>query len=787
MSNRKTNQNQKNPSHQEMNTLMTMFTQGRYLEAENLGRMLTKRFPRSGVCWTALGAVLKQRGRDVDALAAMRKAAALMPNVPEVHYNLGVTHSDLGQLDDAEASYRRALQIRPDLTDAHNNLGLILYDLGRLDEAEASYRRALAINPEFVEAHSHLGLTLHDLGRLDEAEACYRRALAINPAFVEAHCELGLTLYGLGRLDEAEVSLRYALQIKPDYAEAHNNLGNILKELSRLDEAEACYRRALAINPAFVEAHKNLGLALHDLGRLDEAEGSFRRALAINPDYAEAHYNLGNVLMTGLSRFDEAVASFGRAIEIRPDYAEAHGNLGNALKDLGRFDDAVASYRRAREISPDSALHFSNILFCLSHQRVDAKDLLGEHIRFGERFEAPLRDNWPRHTNVPDPERCLQIGFVSGDFRYHAMANFIEPLLAQLSGRPKMALHAYYSHAIEDDVTRRLRGYFAYWHAIAKLSDAALAERIREDGIDILIDLSGHTSDNRLLAFARKPAPVQASWMGYPGTTGLRAMDYYLADRLFLASGQFDDQFTEKIVRLPANAPFLPSSEAPPVSALPASSNGYVTFCSFNHPSKLSPQVIALWSQLLRALPESRMLLGGMHEGEGHEALIDWFAREGIAGERLQFHGRCGMGRYLELHHQVDICLDTFPYNGATTTLHALWMGVPTLSLIGTTAAGRTGAAILGHVGLQDFITHDAAEFLVKGLSWAGRLTELADIRTGLRGRVARSAISRPALIAAGLERALRIMWQRWCEGLPAESFEVGEQELNDPALEGGQ
>jgi predicted O-linked N-acetylglucosamine transferase (SPINDLY family) len=339
--------------------------------------------------------------------------------------------------------------------------------------------------------------------------------------------------------------------------------------------------------------------------------------------------------------------------------------------------------------------------------------------------------------------------------------------------RSTLSLHAYYNHTVEDVATKRLRGYFSQWHAIAHLSDAALAQKIADDGIDILIDLSGHTGSNRLLCFARKPAPVQASWIGYPGTTGLRAMDYYLADRYFLPPGVFDSQFTEKLVYLPASVPFLPDETAPPVNALPALSNGFVTFGSFNRISKLSRSAIALWSRLLRALPDARMLLGGMPPEGGYDSLIGWFVQEGIARERLRFYSRCSTADYLALHHQVDMCLDTFPYTGGTTTNHALWMGVPTLTLAGRTVPGRQGAALLGQVGLEAFVATDAADFQDKGLHWAGDLAALADVRAGLRARIEQSPIRHPDVIAAGLERAFRIMWQHWCARQAPESMDV--------------
>ena len=395
-----------------------------------------------------------------------------------------------------------------------------------------------------------------------------------------------------------------------------------------------------------------------------------------------------------------------------------------------------------------------------------------------QHFETPLLHSRLPHRNSRDPDRCLQIGIVSGDLRDHAVAYLIEPLVTRWAAYPSLSLHAYYNYPTEDVVTKRLRRHFKQWHDIENLSDAKLAERINADGIDILIDLSGHTAEHRLLTFARKPAPVQASWMGYPGTTGLEAMDYYLTDRYFLPPGKFDSQFTEKLVHLPASGTFLPDKNAPPLNALPALSKGYVTFGSFNRLNKLTPSAIALWGGILRALPDARMLVGGMPKEGEYDALIAWFAREGIVRDRLSFHSRGPVHAYLALHHQVDICLDTFPYTGGTTTNHALWMGVPTLTLAGQTPPGRQGAAILGRLGLDRFIAEDVADFQQRALSWAGDLEALAAVRAGMRDRINQWPLRRPAVIAAGIEFAFRTMWKRWCAGLQAETFEVKLEDL---------
>lgn len=771
--------NGKEPSPQEINRLVALFNQGNLKEAENLARTMTENFPRHWVGWKMLSVIFSLTGRNADALIPMQRTVALLPNDAEAHNNLGITLQGLGRQAEAETSYRRAIKINPQYAQAHSNLGSVLQDKGQLDEAETSYRRALQISPDYAKASNNLGSVFQETGRPEEAEASYRRALQANPEYAEAHNNLGIVLRDLGRMVEAEAGFRHALQINPDYAEAHYNLGGVFKDSGRPTEAEASYRRALQIKPDYAEAHSALGVILNRLGRPEEAEASYRRALQSNPEYADVLNNNLGIVLNDLGRLGEAEASYRRALEINPDYATAHCNLGGVLHDLGRLDEAEASWRKALQINPDFAEAHSNLLFCLSQiGTMDAQMLFSEHRRFGEQFETPFRANIIQHGNSRDPERVLQVGIVSGDFRNHAIAYFFELVMTHLSGYPLLSLHAYSNHSIEDRVTQRLRGYFAHWHQIDCLSDAALAEKIRADGIDILIDLSGHSAKNRLRVFARKPAPLQATWMGYPGTTGLRAMDYYLSDRFAFPPEQYDDQFTEKIVRLPSSAPFLPSKDAPPVNSLPALANGYVTFGSFNRVSKLSRTVVALWSQLLRALPESRLLLGGMPGEEKCGALLEWFVQEKIPRERLDFHARGDMQSYLGLHHQVDMCLDTFPYNGGTTTLHALWMGVPTITLSGSTTAGRTGASILGHVGLDEFVAHDEADFVQKGVFWAGKLEALAELRSGLRERLAQSAIGHPEQIAAGLERALRVMWRRWCADLPAESFEITRRDI---------
>lgn len=336
-----------------------------------------------------------------------------------------------------------------------------------------------------------------------------------------------------------------------------------------------------------------------------------------------------------------------------------------------------------------------------------------------------------------------------------------------------MELYAYYTHTLNDATSERLRGHLDHWRGVSMLGDAELEQLVRADGIDILFDLSGHTSFNRLPAFARRMAPVQVSWMGYPGTTGVTAMDYVLADRKFLPHGRFDHLFTEKLVQLPLSVPFVPHADAPDVAPLPALENGHITFGSFNRLSKINRQVVGAWAALLRAVPDARLLVAGMPAGDGRGQLLSWLEDEGIAPHRLELHARAPMNEYLALHNRVDLALDTFPYTGGTTTMHAGWMGVPTLTLAGGTVPGRQSASFLEHSGLAHFIASDVADFVARGTAICADLPALAAIRSGLRGYFMLPGSDTMTRVADGVEHALRLMWRRWCQGLPPQSFEV--------------
>lgn len=620
----------------------------------------------------------------------------------------------------------------------HHTLGKALVLMGKTTEAEMAFGLALELAPAFLPALKDYAELLHSQQRLEEATSTYRKIILLDEQDPMHYCCLGMVLQANGKLDEAMTAYRHMLEISPGSPVAHNNIGSI-------QQAQ---------------------------GHLELARQSFVQALETEPNFADALCNLG-ICMLSLGRLEEALAHTSRAIELDPMNLQACTNMGSVLFKLGRNDETIEQCRQVLAINPQWQFIHSNLLFSLVHsEQAEAAALFSEHRRYAEQFEAPHRANWPRHANSADPQRRLRIGIVSADLYSHVISSYITPVLEHLRHAPGLELLAYANSLHDDPSSRHLQTLVNVWRQVEKLSDDELAQLIIDDGIDVLIDLSGHTGGNRLLTFARKPAPLQASWMGYPMTTGLQAIDYYFSDRYFSPPGMLDAQFTEKLLLLPASAPFLPPAEAPAVKPPPALENGHITLGSFNRPSKLSKKVISRWARLLRALPDARMLLAGMPNRQMSDKLCAWFAEEKIAADRLDFHAHTNTAAYLKLHELVDICLDTSPYSGGTTNLYALWMGVPTLTLAGPTLASRNGASILSHVGLDDFIALDEADFVARGLRIAADVPYLAVLRTQARTRMTNAAIGQPALIAAGLENALRTAWQRWCNDLPPVAFE---------------
>ena len=607
----------------------------------------------------------------------------------------------------------------------------------------------------------------HQAGRLAEAEGLYSRILAVAPDHADCRHLLGVLANQSGRSELAVRLIGEAIALDGGDAAYHNNLGNALHGLGRLDEADAAYRQALALKPDYAGARYNLASLLQDRGRPEEALEHFERTLALWPERAELHNNLGATLLE-LGRFTEAVARFERVLALAPGLAEARNNLGKGCQELGRMAEAVAHYRQALALRPDYAEAHSNLLMTLSYlPDCPAAQLFAEHREYGRRQARPALP----HANPRQPDRRLRLGYVSGDFRRHVVGFFIEPLLAA-HDPAEVAVHCYSETRRPDAATDRLKGLAEGWRDTAGLDDARLAALIQADGIDILVDLAGHSAFNRLPAFALKPAPVQVTWLGYPGTTGLEAIDYRLVDPVSDPEGAADAQAVEALVRLRDG--FL--CYRPQPGPEPARSGGPLMFGSFNNLNKLSEPVLALWAGLLRRLPETRLLLKSRQLADPavSGALRRTFESRGVAPERLELLAwTAGPEAHLAAYGRVDIALDPFPYTGTTTSCEALWMGVPVVTLAGDRHAARMGASLLTRIGLPELIAADQAEYLEIAAALAADRDRLAGLRATLRARMAASPLCDAAALAHRLETAYRAMWHRWCAGEPAAPFTV--------------
>jgi len=746
-------------------------TQGHIAEATECYRGALEIDPNLAIAHVGKGDMLQRQRHYQAAEASYRQALTLTSEVADIHRKLADVQVALNRPEPAMQSYLAALQGDPANAMAHGGLGNVLFRLDRNAQAAASFRAATAL-PSATAVHYHgLGRSLHALGETADAETAYRKAIELDASIAAPMLHYADLLRETRRKEAAIAVYQAALLLEPQNIDALNNLGMALQEDGQLEQALASFQQVASLSPNNPVSHSNIAAILNAMGQQDAALESCRRAVKLGPNSAAAHVNLGTCLME-MGRLDEAIKSLQTVVRLDPHHRRAHVNIGSALSRLGRIEDAIKHVRQALKINPDWDELQSNLLFYMTHsQKIDAAALFAEHVRYATHVEGPLRASWPQHANSREPERCLRVGFVSADLYHHAVSHFFTPVLEHLAQSTSLQLVAYANSFHDDATSRRLHGLFSLWRQVEKLTHAELAQLIASDRIDILIDLSGHTGFNRLPTFARKPAPLQLSWIGYPGTTGLQAMDYYIADRFLAPPGLLDDQFSETFLYLPATAPFLHAADAPPVSTAPAVANGHITFGSFNRLEKLNRETIARWSRLLRAIPSARMLVGGMPNTQTIDMLRSWFSKAGVKADRLSFHLRTDTHAYLQLHDQVDICLDSHPYSSGTTGFHALWMGVPTLTLPGPTLTGHAASAIMSYVGLSDFIATDEDDFVARGEKLAADIAYLAALRRELRDRLKASAAGQPELIAHRLEAALRAIWRHWCAGLPAATF----------------
>lgn len=736
---------------------------GDLAEARRLYACLLTADPSHAPALFRSGLLELQEGRSETALGLIAQAAAGALDDTRYQFGLGQALQALGRWSEAAAAYRRVLRADAASTDAHVALGVALQRAGLAVQAAAAYRDALALRADDPVALGNLGALLRERGDVEEAIRLLEAAARIEPHAAAHAINLGIALSQRRDFAAAEAILRSVLAREPGNAEAAFNLGNALRGLGRTREALTEFMRAATIRPDHAEALNNLGNAYKELGDFSAALAAFDAALLARPRYVTAINNLGCLLRT-LGRSDEAEDALRRGLAIDPRHAALHDNLGNVLKDAGELDQAIACFRRALEIDPNNAATHSNLAYALSFQALEAQPVLDECVRWNARFAAPLERCGIDRARDFSPHRRLKIGYVSADFRNHCQSLFTLPLLAH-HDRAAVEIFCYSSVERPDEFTRRIARHADAWREARALDDAALCRLIREDGIDILVDLTMHMANGRPLVFARKPAPVQIAWLAYPGTTGIDAIDYRLSDPRLDPDG-FDDHYTERTLRLDDSFWCYDALSADfAVSPLPALERGYLTLGCLNNPCKLTDRTLQLWSGVLRALPQARLELMAP-PGRHRRGLTERLGAHGIDAARVSFVEFRPRAHYLRSYHGIDLGLDTFPYNGHTTSLDALWMGVPVVTRVGQTSVGRGGLSQLFQLELLDLAADSDASFVDSAVALAGDLPRLSALRQSLRARIERSALMNAARFARNIENAYRRAWTAYCGSL---------------------
>lgn len=721
--------------------------------------------PTDPLAWYNLGYLYRKWEHWKPACEAFRQATTLQPAFVEAWNGLAASYLQAKEIDSAWEAAERALALQPGLASGWFHKADVLGRRKRWEESREALERAIALQPHFPEAHNNLGLALKALKRTEEAAQAFHTALAQDPEFADPCCNLGQIELDAGNHDSALSWLNRAMRINPDDPQTLFGVGNFFNAVGRFDEAASCLRRAVELRPDFPEALNNLGNILLTLRRHEEGLEVFQRAIQSRPDYHEAYANLGNLQRE--AKFpDLAEASMLEAIRLKPDFAAAHSNLGNAYFDQGKIDLALASYKKGIDLGQDERDFVPNYLFALNYSpSLSDAEIVAEHRRLcAEKFDH-LLEKTP-FANARDPRRRLRIGYVSPDFWMHPVARFMLPLL-QHHDREHFEVVVYSSRYLKDGFTEECSQHVDLWREAHHLSDAALAERIREDQIDILVDLTMLARDCRPGLFARKPAPLQVSYLAYVGTTGLTTMDYRLTDIYLDPPGGPEAPFPEKPLRLSrcwwTFQPPVRTSIAE-VQPPPCLKTGTITFGSLNNFVKVNEGTRALWADVVASVPGARLLLH-IKESRAREGLLEFLASRGLPPERVTLVGYQDGPSYMATYGEIDIALDPSPFAGGTTTFDALWMGVPVVTLAGERRASRGGRSILATLGRPEWVAETAGEYLAIAQRLAANPAELARIRSGLRDEIRNSPLMDNVGFTRDVENHYRTIWRQWCRG----------------------
>ena len=706
----------------------------------------------------------EQAGRAEEACESYREAVRAAPDYVKAHLNLGIGLEASGATEAAISAYETALAIDSSDPFAAYNLGKLLYTCGRHEEAERLLRQALQSRPAFPEAQVVLSRVLEAQGNLGAAAAALETAMRLKPDDFGALYLYAGVLLKQDRLDEAQAALKRALAIDPESPDANYALATLLMTRGRPGDAEGPLHAVLKRNPDSVDAHVRLAEVYDARGDLPAAAAEMERVLDRRPDWADALYNYGSILKK-LVRLPDAERAFRRALTADPDHSRACRMLGSVLLGQCRTDEALALYRTTRARHPEDLDLESAELFALnSSESITDDQLFARHAAFGARLEAAHPPRFEPFRNTRDAGRRLRIGYVSGDFCYHVVTLFMLPVVEH-HDRAGFEVYCYSTGGRVDGYTRELSRRADIWRDVSMLSASELADAISRDGIDILVDLGGHSGTPQLAVFAQQPAPVQATWLGYLNTTGMTRIHYRITDRHADPPGVTDRLHTERLVRLPESQwcyrPFVTVACA---DMLPLARNRYVTFGSFNQALKISPTVRRLWSEILRRLPDSRLMILGVADEGARRDLVAALAGTEIGRERITVQSYVSLQGYFHAYNTVDIALDTMPYSGGTSSCDALWMGVPVVTAPGIRPSSRSTASVLSTAGLAEWIASSPEEYVQLAVDFARDEARLTGLRKSLRERLRQSPLMEEKRFARDLEAAYRQMWRTWCE-----------------------
>jgi len=703
----------------------------------------------------------RQWAEALNELEAVKGHGAEIPELPALRARVLL---EMGRGAEAEEILDRALAQAP------GDLALLRLRAdadtraGRAEKAIAGWRRVVDLSPEEITPRLALAGALQRDGRLAEATAVLDDAARRAPGNAAVHNARGKAFESAGRIDDAQSAYEDAIRAAPESSAAYSHLARLIGDHGRHEDAVPLWERAAALAPDDITTQFCFANALNGARQHRRAIKQYEAILARQPDYFPAQVNVANAYAT-IGRTRKAISFYEQVLARHPDFAEVHSNLGNMYKDIGRAEESLAHYRRAVELKPSFLPGQSNLLMAYHYAAsVDAEMAFREHQRIGLAIAG--RADMPPPPDVDrSPERQLRVAYLSPDFRAHPVAYFVEPLL-RAHNREAVAVYAYHLSGTPDHVTARIRNSVDHWREVRRLSDDELEARLRADKIDILVELTGHTANNRLAVMARRPAPVQVSYLGYPDTTGIPAIGYRLTDAV--ADPPAADRLsTETLIRLPDGFHcYQPPSGAPSVGPLPATTAGHITFGSFNNLAKTNPEVLGLWAEILHAVPTSRLTLKSrcFNDEDTASFFTEGFAELGIDGERISLLTPVkSTAEHLAQYNAIDIALDTSPYNGTTTTCEALYMGVPVITLAGGHHVGRVGASLLNAYGLTELIAPDRAGYVALAAALANDRDRLSNLRAALRAKVKDAASSDPERFAQWVEAAYRDMWRRFC------------------------